>query len=81
MKILIYGAGVTSVTYGWQLSKAGHHITVMVRKGQKPHIYEKGIHLTCKDFRKGKKVLQILKINHAITICSVVETIKKGLIR
>lgn len=56
MKILIYGAGVTGCTYGWLLSEAGHHITVMVRKGQKQHLYENGIHLTCTDFRQGKKI-------------------------
>lgn len=35
MKILIYGAGVVGCTYGWQLSKAGCDVTVLVRKGQK----------------------------------------------
>ena len=55
MKILIYGAGVTGCTYGWQLSEAGHHITVMVRKGQKQYISENGILLSCTDFRGGIK--------------------------
>lgn len=35
MKILIYGAGVVGCTYGWQLSKVGYDVTVLVRKGQK----------------------------------------------
>ena len=55
MKILIYGAGIIGCTYGWQLSEAGHDITVFVRKGQKHQIAENGIHLTCQDFREGKK--------------------------
>lgn len=33
MKILIYGAGVVGCTYGWQLSKVGCDVTVLVRKG------------------------------------------------
>lgn len=55
MKILIYGAGIIGCTYGWQLAETGCDITVLVRKGQKQQIDEKGIHLTCKDFRGGKK--------------------------
>lgn len=55
MKIVIYGAGVTGCTYGWQLSEAGHDITVLVRKGQKQQIEEQGIHLICQDFRGDKK--------------------------
>lgn len=35
MKILIYGAGVVGCTYGWQLSKAGCDVAVLVRKEQK----------------------------------------------
>lgn len=38
MKILIYGAGVVGCTYGWQLSKAGCDVTVLVRKGQKEFV-------------------------------------------
>lgn len=55
MKIVIYGAGVVGCTYGWQLSEAGHDITVLVRKGQKQQIEEQGIHLICQDFRGDKK--------------------------
>ena len=40
MKILIYGAGVVGCTYGWQLSKAGCDVTVLVRKGKK-NLYKK----------------------------------------
>ena len=35
MKILIYGTGVIGCTYGWQLAKAGHDMTVLVRQGKK----------------------------------------------
>lgn len=55
MKILIYGAGIIGSTYGWQLAEAGHEITVLVRKGQKKQINEKGIRLICQDYRDGKK--------------------------
>lgn len=55
MKILIYGAGIVGCTYGWQLAEAGHDVTVLVRKGQKQQIDEKGIHLVCQDFRGDKK--------------------------
>lgn len=53
MKILIYGAGIIGVTYGWQLAEVGHEITVLVRKGQMRHIIENGIHIICQDFRGG----------------------------
>lgn len=55
MKILIYGAGIIGYTYGWQLAEAGHDITVLVRKGKRPQLEEKGIHLVCHDFRNGQK--------------------------
>lgn len=54
MKILIYGAGIIGSTYGWQLAKAGHDVTILVRKGQR-QITEQGIHLICQDFRNRKK--------------------------
>ena len=52
MKILIYGAGVVGCTYGWQLSKAGCDVTVLVRKGQKEFVQKNGIHIICSDFRE-----------------------------
>ena len=55
MKILIYGAGVIGCTYGWQLAKAGHDVTLLVRKEQKQLIDEQGIHIICQDFRSGIK--------------------------
>lgn len=53
MKILIYGVGVIGCTYGWQLSEAGHHISVLVRKEKKKTIKENGINIHCSDFRSG----------------------------
>lgn len=52
MKILIYGAGVVGCTYGWQLSKVGYDVTVLVRKGQKELVQKDGIHIICSDFRE-----------------------------
>lgn len=57
MKILIYGAGVVGSTYGWQLSKAGHEITVLVRP-EKRQFIEKGICIHCTDFRGGQKLIE-----------------------
>lgn len=58
MKILIYGAGVTGCTYGWQLSEAGYETDVMVRKGKKQHYLEQGIPIHCCDFREGVKQIK-----------------------
>lgn len=55
MKILIYGAGIVGSTYGWQLSKAGHEISVMVRPEKRLIIKEEGIRICCTDFRGGEK--------------------------
>jgi len=55
MKILIYGAGIVGSTYGWQLSEAGHTVSVLVRKGKKQEIVENGIAIHCTDFREGQK--------------------------
>ena len=55
MKILIIGAGVIGVTYGWQLSLAGNQITMYVRQGKKEKLEQSGIPITCLDTRHGKK--------------------------
>jgi 2-dehydropantoate 2-reductase len=55
MKILIYGAGVVGATYGWQLSQAGHEVSVLVKKGKKQIVENNGIYLHCTDFRDNKK--------------------------
>lgn len=58
MKILIYGAGIVGCTYGWQLSEAGHDITVLVRPDKKESIEQEGITINCSDFRGGTKVVK-----------------------
>ena len=55
MKILIYGAGIVGCTYGWQLSKSGHDVSVLVRKEKKQQIVENGIAIHCSDFRGVQK--------------------------
>ncbi len=55
MKILIYGAGIIGSTYGWQLSIAGHDITVLVRPEKLQSVTENGINIQCFDFRGGQK--------------------------
>lgn len=58
MKILIYGAGVIGCTYGWQLEKSGHDVSVLVRKDKKQFIKENGIKIHCTDFRNGNKIVE-----------------------
>ena len=58
MKILIYGAGIVGSTYGWQLSEAGHDVSVLVRKGKKHGVGENGIAIHCADFRGGRKQMK-----------------------
>jgi len=61
MKILIYGAGIVGCTYGWQLSEAGHDVSVLVRKGKRSQAEENGIAIHCTDFRGSQKqVKQII---------------------
>jgi len=55
MKILIYGAGIIGCTYGWQLSEAGHDVSVLVRKGKMHDVEQNGIAIHCADFRGGRK--------------------------
>jgi 2-dehydropantoate 2-reductase len=58
MKILIYGAGIIGSTYGWQLSKAGYDITVLVRPEKLQSVKEYGINIQCSDFRGGQKQVE-----------------------
>jgi 2-dehydropantoate 2-reductase len=55
MKILIYGAGIVGTTYGWQLSQAGHEVSVLVKKEKKQTVENSGIYLHCTDFRENKR--------------------------
>ncbi len=52
MKILILGAGVIGTTYAWQLSNAGHDVTLFVRKASLERIQKEGIRIRCKDERQ-----------------------------
>src|SRR5689334_20366684 len=54
MKILILGAGVIGTTYAWQLSEAGHHVTLFVRKGSLERYQREGVLIRCKDERQKK---------------------------
>lgn len=58
MKILIYGAGVIGCTYGWQLEKSGHDVSVLVRKNKEQFIEKNGIKIHCTDFRNGNKIVE-----------------------
>lgn len=61
MKILIYGAGTIGCTYGWQLSEAGHDITVLVRGNKKDFVEKNGFNIHCSDYRgKGKQVVNTI---------------------
>ena len=51
MHILIIGAGVIGITYGWQFSKAGDHVTFLVRAERKELIESKGLIIHCTDLR------------------------------
>lgn len=51
MKILVLGAGVIGSTYAWQLSNAGHDVSLFVRTSSKEQIERDGIHIRYKDER------------------------------
>ncbi len=52
MKILVIGAGVIGTMYAWQLSEAGHELSVLVRKGKKERLVEDGFHIHYSDDRQ-----------------------------
>ncbi len=54
MKILILGAGVIGTTYAWQLSNAGHDVSLFVRKSKREQVEKEGIHIRYKDERIKK---------------------------
>lgn len=59
MNILIIGAGVIGITYGWQFSKAGDEVTFLVRPERKKLIESKGLIVNCTDLRtKHKKQIR-----------------------
>jgi len=54
MKVLVLGAGVIGITYAWQLSNAGHNVSLLVRKGKREQIEMNGIRIRYKDERQKK---------------------------
>lgn len=52
MKILMFGRGVISSTYGWALEKAGHTIHYYVRPGR-AQLYGGSLDVHIKDMRQG----------------------------
>lgn len=55
MKILVFGAGVIGTTYAWQMSEAGHDVTLLVRKQRLVRYSHSGITISCTDMRNKKK--------------------------
>ncbi|MDW5561836.1 MAG: 2-dehydropantoate 2-reductase N-terminal domain-containing protein [Methanomassiliicoccus sp.] len=53
MKVLIVGAGIIGITYGWALDRAGHDITHIVRKGRIGRL-DNGIAIDMLDTRQGR---------------------------
>ncbi|MBV6449438.1 MAG: hypothetical protein MHPDNHAH_00148 [Anaerolineales bacterium] len=60
MKILIVGAGVIGVIYGWALTEAGVDVTHFVRKGKKDK-FKDGVTLDLLDERKGHPKNNVVK--------------------
>lgn len=58
MKLLVFGAGIMGLTYAWQLSEAGHDVSILVRKEKKELFEKTGITINCWDFRDGKKQIR-----------------------
>ena len=60
MKILILGAGVIGTVYAWQLSEAGHDVSVLVRETKKDVLARDGFEIHYTDERqKPKKIDQV----------------------
>jgi ketopantoate reductase len=60
MKILVLGAGVIGTTYAWQLSHAGHNVSLFVRKSRIDQIEKEGIHINYRDERlKDSELLEV----------------------
>lgn len=67
MKILIFGAGVIGTVYAWQLSNAGHNVTLLVREEKKQIIEDNGIRIRCSDYRKGEIKLKNIVYKPSVT--------------
>ncbi len=58
MRFLSIGTGVIGTTYAWQLARAGHDVTLLVRPGRKEMLQASGIPFTCTDGRHGRRLVQ-----------------------
>ncbi len=67
MKVLIYGAGVIGTVYGWQLSKSGHDVTLLVRKGKKA-VFQDGVFIRCIDQRVKGAAVPVETCFHAAVV-------------
>ncbi|MFI5957637.1 ketopantoate reductase family protein [Cryptosporangium sp. NPDC051539] len=66
MKILMFGRGVISATYGWALERAGHHVEFYVRPGRAAE-YGDAIDLDLLDTRQrpwGKRVAETWPVRY-----------------
>jgi ketopantoate reductase len=54
MKILVFGAGVIGTVYAWQMSEAGHDVTLLVRKQRMVRYSHSGVTINCTDMREKK---------------------------
>ena len=60
MKILIVGAGVIGTIYGWQLSEAGHDISILVRESKMDVLAKDGFDVHFTDERQRPKRVDVV---------------------
>ncbi len=54
MRFLSIGTGVIGTTYAWQLARAGHEVTLLVRPGRRELLEPAGIRFVCTDGRRNR---------------------------
>ncbi|MEU7957704.1 ketopantoate reductase family protein [Micromonospora humida] len=70
VKILMFGRGVISATYGWALERAGHHVEFYVRPGRAA-AYGEAIDLDLLDARRrpwGRRVVETWPVRYRETL-------------
>ncbi|MFY1588945.1 ketopantoate reductase family protein [Micromonospora sp. WMMD734] len=70
VKILMFGRGVISATYGWALERAGHHVEFYVRPGRAA-AYGEAIDLDLLDARRrpwGRRVAETWPVRYRETL-------------